>query len=60
MDMAGCSRGRQEPHHVVVMLYDGIQVLDVTGPVDAFASANTFGGEHCGLIRWCTSYRGRW
>ena len=50
----------KEPHHVVVMLYDGIQVLDVTGPVDAFASANTFGGEHCGLIRWCTSYRGRW
>ncbi len=25
-----------EPHHVVVMVYDGIQMLDVTGPVDAF------------------------
>ncbi len=28
------------------MLYDGIQVLDVTGPVDAFASSNTFGGRY--------------
>ncbi|MFS0897421.1 GlxA family transcriptional regulator [Mycolicibacterium litorale] len=31
-------------HHVVVLVYDGIQMLDVTGPVDAFAAANTVGG----------------
>ncbi|WP_193044792.1 GlxA family transcriptional regulator [Mycolicibacterium baixiangningiae] len=33
-------------HHVVVLLYDGIQMLDATGPVDAFASANTVGGRY--------------
>jgi transcriptional regulator GlxA family with amidase domain len=33
-------------HHVVVMLYDGIQALDATGPMDAFASANAFGGAY--------------
>ena len=35
-----------EPHHVVVMLYDGIQMLDVTGPVDAFTSANALGAHY--------------
>jgi transcriptional regulator GlxA family with amidase domain len=35
-----------EPHDVVVLLYDGIQMLDVTGPVDAFASANAFGAHY--------------
>ena len=35
-----------EPHHVVVMLYDGIQMLDVTGPVDAFTSANALGARY--------------
>ncbi|MCV7228447.1 GlxA family transcriptional regulator [Mycolicibacterium komossense] len=34
------------PHHVVVLAFDGIQVLDVTGPVDAFASANTFDARY--------------
>ncbi|WP_199255604.1 GlxA family transcriptional regulator [Mycolicibacterium mengxianglii] len=33
-------------HLVVVLLYDGIQMLDVTGPVDAFASANTNGAGY--------------
>jgi len=31
---------------VVVLLYDGVQMLDVTGPVDAFASANAFGATY--------------
>jgi transcriptional regulator GlxA family with amidase domain len=35
-----------EPHHVVVMVYDGIQMLDVTGPVDAFTSANALGADY--------------
>jgi transcriptional regulator GlxA family with amidase domain len=35
-----------EPHDVVVMLYDGVQMLDVTGPIDAFASANAFGAHY--------------
>jgi transcriptional regulator GlxA family with amidase domain len=30
----------------VVLLYDGVQMLDVTGPIDAFASANTFGANY--------------
>ncbi|MDT5291649.1 MAG: hypothetical protein QOF88_6538, partial [Mycobacterium sp.] len=34
------------PHHVVVMVYDGIQMLDVTGPVDAFTSANALGAHY--------------
>ncbi|BBY18218.1 GlxA family transcriptional regulator [Mycolicibacterium litorale] len=33
-------------HHVVVLLYDGIQMLDATGPVDAFAAANTAGAHY--------------
>lgn len=35
-----------EQHHVVVLLYDGVQSLDVTGPIDAFASANFFGASY--------------
>jgi transcriptional regulator GlxA family with amidase domain len=34
------------PHRVVVLVFDGVQVLDVTGPVDAFASANSFGAQY--------------
>jgi transcriptional regulator GlxA family with amidase domain len=34
------------PHRVVVLAFDGVQVLDVTGPVDAFASANSFGAHY--------------
>lgn len=33
-------------HDVVVLLYDGVQMLDVTGPVDAFASANALGAAY--------------
>jgi transcriptional regulator GlxA family with amidase domain len=36
----------QRAHRVVVMLYDGIQALDATGPMDAFASANALGGAY--------------
>src|SRR6185295_4295467 len=28
------------------MVYDGIQMLDVTGPVDAFTSANALGADY--------------
>jgi transcriptional regulator GlxA family with amidase domain len=35
-----------ETHDVVVVLYDGIQMLDVTGPVDAFTSANALGVQY--------------
>jgi transcriptional regulator GlxA family with amidase domain len=35
-----------EPHAVVVLVYDGIQMLDVTGPIDAFASATALGAQY--------------
>ena len=35
-----------EPHDVVVLLYDGVQMLDVAGPIDAFASANAVGAKY--------------
>ncbi|TDK23931.1 GlxA family transcriptional regulator [Arthrobacter crusticola] len=35
-----------EQHHVVVLLYNGVQLLDVTGPIDAFSSANAFGASY--------------
>ncbi|WP_264042283.1 GlxA family transcriptional regulator [Mycolicibacterium hodleri] len=35
-----------EAHDVVVLLYDGVQMLDVAGPIDAFASANAFGAAY--------------
>lgn len=31
---------------VVVVMFDGVQALDVAGPVDVFAEANTFLPEH--------------
>lgn len=38
--------GTDSSHVVVVLLYDGVQMLDVTGPVDAFASANALGANY--------------
>ena len=35
-----------QTHDVVVLLYDGVQMLDVTGPIDAFASANALGATY--------------
>lgn len=35
-----------EWHHVVVLLYDGVQSLDVTGPVEALAVANALGARY--------------
>ena len=35
-----------DAHDVVVLLYDGVQMLDVAGPIDAFASANALGAAY--------------
>lgn len=35
-----------DPHGVVVLVYDGIQILDATGPIDTFASANALGAHY--------------
>ncbi|MER8012473.1 GlxA family transcriptional regulator [Streptomyces sp. NPDC094149] len=40
-----CTRPRTG-HLVTVLLYDGVQLLDVAGPVDAFAAANEHGGSY--------------
>lgn len=37
---------RPAAHDVVVLLYDGIQMLDATGPVDAFNAANAVGARY--------------
>ncbi|MGC3002663.1 GlxA family transcriptional regulator [Streptomyces sp. G35A] len=34
------------PHTVAVLLYEGVQLLDVAGPLDAFAAANAHGGRY--------------
>lgn len=33
-------------HEVVMLLYDGLQALDATGPLDAFAAANALGADY--------------
>ncbi|MFD5497990.1 GlxA family transcriptional regulator [Streptomyces sp. NPDC001812] len=33
-------------HTVAVLLYEGVQLLDVAGPLDAFAAANEYGGGY--------------
>lgn len=33
-------------HRVVVLMFDGVQSLDVTGPLDVYTAANEFGGNY--------------
>lgn len=33
-------------HHVLVVMFDGVQLLDVTGPLDVYAAANQHGGDY--------------
>jgi transcriptional regulator GlxA family with amidase domain len=33
-------------HQVVVLAFDGVQLLDVTGPVEVFTTANTYGARY--------------
>jgi transcriptional regulator GlxA family with amidase domain len=37
---------RPRTHLVVMVLYDGVQALDVTGPMDVLAAANDHGGRY--------------
>lgn len=34
------------PHHVLMLMFDGVQALDVTGPLDVYAAANEHGGDY--------------
>ncbi|QIY65944.1 SpoIIE family protein phosphatase [Streptomyces sp. RPA4-2] len=33
-------------HRVLVLMFDGVQSLDVTGPLDVYAAANEYGGDY--------------
>ncbi len=35
------------PRHIALIAFDGVQVLDVTGPAGVFASANEAAGREC-------------
>ncbi|MFI6495356.1 GlxA family transcriptional regulator [Streptomyces sp. NPDC050564] len=40
------AESRLRTHPVVMVLYDGVQALDVTGPLDVLAAANEHGGRY--------------
>lgn len=48
--------GRGCPHLVVIVLFDRVQLLDVTGPLEVYASANDYGADYRLLTASC---RGR-
>ncbi|MFE7171634.1 GlxA family transcriptional regulator [Streptomyces sp. NPDC057616] len=48
--------GRRRPHLVVMVLFDHVQLLDVTGPLEVYASANDHGADYRLLTASC---RGR-
>lgn len=35
------------PRHIAIIAFDGVQILDVTGPAGVFASANEAAGREC-------------
>jgi transcriptional regulator GlxA family with amidase domain len=44
-DMAS-EAGRDGMHRVVILVFDGVKLLDVAGPADVFAEANRLGGNY--------------
>lgn len=39
------------PRHIAIIAFDGVQVLDVTGPAGVFAAANEAAGHDCYRVR---------
>lgn len=37
---------RVAPHSVVIVAFDGVQLLDVTGPAEVFSTANAYGARY--------------
>ncbi|MFE0454140.1 GlxA family transcriptional regulator [Streptomyces sp. NPDC058914] len=33
-------------HQILMVIFDGVQILDVTGPLEVYAAANEFGGNY--------------
>ncbi|MFD0508652.1 hypothetical protein ACFQ0G_49280 [Streptomyces chiangmaiensis] len=56
--MDGRSGPRRRPHLVVMVLFDCVQLLDVTGPLEVFAAANDQGACYRLLTASCGG--GRW
>ncbi|MFF3689603.1 GlxA family transcriptional regulator [Streptomyces sp. NPDC002187] len=34
------------PHQILMVVFDGVQLLDVTGPLEVYAAANEYGGNY--------------
>src|SRR5256714_8417413 len=47
---ASAARVRRRPHHVVMLAYADVQILDVTGPLEVFSRAARWMQDH-GLRR---------
>src|SRR5213592_4035908 len=47
---ASAARVRRRPHHVVMLAYPDVQILDVTGPLEVFSRAARWMQDH-GLRR---------
>ena len=47
---ASAARRRGRPHHVVMLAYPDVQILDVTGPLEVFSRAARWMQDH-GLRR---------
>jgi transcriptional regulator GlxA family with amidase domain len=43
---------RREVRQIVIVLFDGVQSLDVTGPLEVFAGANRLLGERGAVPRY--------
>ncbi|MEU1529016.1 SpoIIE family protein phosphatase [Streptomyces fagopyri] len=45
-DRSTGTAGNAACHRVLVLMFDGVQSLDVTGPLDVYAAANEYGGDY--------------
>ncbi|MGX1274441.1 transcriptional regulator GlxA family with amidase domain [Streptomyces phaeoluteigriseus] len=36
----------RRPHQILMVVFDGVQLLDVTGPLEVYAAANAHGGNY--------------
>ncbi|MGW1614633.1 GlxA family transcriptional regulator [Streptomyces sp. NPDC002285] len=39
-------RSAEAPHHLLMVMFDEVQLLDVTGPLEVYAAANEYGGNY--------------
>ncbi|MFD3451393.1 GlxA family transcriptional regulator [Streptomyces sp. NPDC058691] len=46
MNTGTTSPGRTAPHRVLVVLFDGVQLMDVAGPLEVYTAANEYGAAY--------------